>query len=87
VRKRYAAEVLTKAKIFVHTDSRVVERARAFHAAGIQPLDALHLASAMEAQADYFCMCDDRFLRRAKGVDTSPTTVVSPLELIAMVAT
>jgi hypothetical protein len=27
VRKRYAAEVLSKAKIFVHTDSRVAERA------------------------------------------------------------
>jgi predicted nucleic acid-binding protein len=85
VRKRYAAEVLSKAKIFVHTDSRVAERAQAFHEAGIQPLDALHLASAMEAQADYFCTCDDRLLRRAQGVDTSPTKVVSPLELIAEV--
>jgi predicted nucleic acid-binding protein len=52
VRKLYAAEVLAKAKSFVHPDSRVVERARAFHEAGMQPLDALHLASAMEAQAD-----------------------------------
>jgi predicted nucleic acid-binding protein len=85
VRKRYTAEVLSKAKIFVHSDGRVAERARAFHGAGIHPLDALHLASAMEAQADYFCTCDDRLLRRAQGVDTSPTKVVSPLELIAEV--
>jgi hypothetical protein len=38
VRKRYAAEVLSKAKIVIHTDSRVAERARVLHEAGIQPL-------------------------------------------------
>jgi predicted nucleic acid-binding protein len=48
-------------------------------------LDALHLASAIEAQADYFCTCDDRLLRRAKALDTSPTKVVAPIELIAEV--
>lgn len=31
---------------------------------------------------DYFCTCDDRFLKRAKEADTSQTKVVSPLELI-----
>jgi len=40
VRKRDAAEVRSKAKIFVHTDSRVVERARVLHEAGLYPLDA-----------------------------------------------
>ena len=85
VRKTYALEVLTKAKEFIPTDSRIEERARAFHAEGIKPIDALHLASALEAKADYFCTCDDRFLKRAKAVDTGQTKVVSPLELIAEV--
>jgi len=31
---------------------------------------------------NYFCTCDDRFLRRAKQMDTGKTKVVSPLELI-----
>ena len=52
---------------------------------GIKPVDALHLASAVEAKADYFCTCDDRFLKRAKAVDTGQTKVVSPLELITEV--
>jgi predicted nucleic acid-binding protein len=86
VRKRFAVEVLSKAKLFVHADSRVTARARAFHELGIKPLDALHLASAVEGKADYFCTCDDRFLNRAKTVDTLPTKVVSPLELIAEVS-
>ncbi len=82
VRKRYALDVLAKATLFVQTDHRVATRARTFHALGIKPLDALHLASAVEAQADYFCTCDDRLLRRAQSADTLQTKVVSPLELI-----
>jgi predicted nucleic acid-binding protein len=85
VRKRHALEVLAKATVFVQTDQRVEERARAFQALGLKPLDALHLASAVEAQADYFCTCDDRLLRRAHTADTLHTKVVSPLELIAEV--
>ena len=85
VRKRHALEVLAKASLFVPTDRRVEERARAFHALGLKPLDALHLAAAVEAQADYFCTCDDRLLRRGKTADTGRTKVVSPLELITEV--
>jgi len=44
-------------------------------------MDSLHLSSAIEAKADYFCTCDDRFLKRAKRLDTMPTEVFSPLEL------
>jgi predicted nucleic acid-binding protein len=82
VRKQYAFGVLAMARQFVLTDSQVEARARTFHTFGIKPLDALHLASAVEAQAEYLCTCDDRFLRRAQAVDTRPTKVVSPLELV-----
>lgn len=85
IRKRHAIGVLAKAKIFVRTDDRIEERARSLHATGIKPLDALHLASAMEPKVDYFCTCDDRFLKRATTAGTTPTRVVSPLELIAEV--
>ena len=85
VRKEYALKVLSKAAVFVHTESQIEERARTFLAEGIKPVDALHLASAVEAKADYFCTCDDRFLKRAKAVDTGQTKVVSPLELITEV--
>lgn len=85
VRKEYALKVLAKAVLFVPTDDEVVERTRRFQAEGIKPLDALHLASAVIGKADYFCTCDDRFLKRAKAVDTGQTKVVSPLELITEV--
>ena len=85
VRKEYALKVLTKATVFIQIDNQVEERARALQAEGIKPVDALHLASAVAAKADYFCTCDDRFLKRAKAVDTGQTKVVSPLELITEV--
>jgi predicted nucleic acid-binding protein len=85
VRKEYALKVVTKATVFIHTDDQVEECARAFQAQGIKPLDALHLASAVVAKAEYFCTCDDRLLKRAKAADTGQTKVGSPLELITEV--
>ena len=81
-RQEYALEVLSKAKTFVVLNEQMEKRAREFDALGIKPLDALHLASAEEAQADYFCTCDDKFLKRAKAVSGLKTRVVSPIELI-----
>ncbi|MEW5930001.1 MAG: PIN domain-containing protein [Gemmatimonadota bacterium] len=80
-RRSFTEEVLSKAKQAIEATTAVEQRARRFEAAGIKPLDALHLASAVEAGADYFCTCDDKFLRRAKLLDTGGTRVVSPFEL------
>ena len=87
VRKDYAAAVLSKAAAFAATDQDVEARAREFEATGMKPLDALHLASAVEAGADFFCTCDDRLLKRAREVETGRTRVVSPLELVVEVST
>ena len=81
-RQEYALNVIAKAKTFVMLDERVEKRAREFDALGIKPLDALHLASAEEACADYFCTCDVSFFRKAKSIPGLKTKVVSPIELI-----
>lgn len=49
---------------------------------GLKTLDALHLASASVAKVDYFCTCDDKFIKKAKTLDGLNTTVVSPTELV-----
>lgn len=74
--------VVSEVAVHIEADDQVVERAKVFQASGVSPLDALHLASAIQAEADFFCTCDDRLLRRARLVDTRRTKVVSPLELI-----
>jgi hypothetical protein len=52
-----------------------------FNQNGIRPLDALHLASAIDAGVDYYCTCDDTFLTKAKRQETGATTIVDPIEL------
>jgi predicted nucleic acid-binding protein len=81
-RLAYALDVLRHAQRFVRVSPEVERRARAYHEAGLKPLDALHLSCAVEAGADYFCTCDDRLLKRARAVHNGPPKVLSPLELI-----
>jgi predicted nucleic acid-binding protein len=81
-RKEYAFEVLHQAKIFIQINEEIEHRAKGLTEIGIKPLDALHLASAEQAQADYFCTCDDKFLKKAKSIHKLKTKIVSPIELI-----
>jgi len=82
VRREFGLGVLSKANEFINLSEMIEQRARVFEKAGIKPLDALHLASAEEAGTDYFCTCDDKFLKRAKRISDLKTRAVSPLELI-----
>ncbi|MER3435132.1 MAG: nucleic acid-binding protein [Leptolyngbya sp. ERB_1_1] len=85
-RRAYILEVLAKANVSIARSRSIEEWAQRFVKAGIKPLDALHLSAAIDAQADYFCTCDDRFLGRAKEAETSLVKVVSPLELVTEIA-
>ena len=53
-RQEYALEVLSKAKTFVTLSERVEKQPGEFETLGIKPLDALHLASAEDAQTVRF---------------------------------
>ena len=81
-RKKYAFEILAKAKIYIQVDDDVEKRAHELDKRSLKALDALHLALAEKAKADYFCTCDDKFLKKAKAFSDVKTQVVSPLELI-----
>ena len=87
VRREFATQAITKATEFMQSNDQVKGKAQMFVASGIKPLDALHLAFAVVAQANFFCTCDDRFLKKARSLDTSPTVVVSPVELVAELQT
>ncbi|RMF02740.1 MAG: nucleic acid-binding protein [Chloroflexi bacterium] len=79
IRRDFGLEVLSKAASVVTLNETVENRARAFGQIGLKALDALHVAS---AEADFFCTCDDRVLKKAKNIDDLSVPVVSPLELI-----
>jgi predicted nucleic acid-binding protein len=81
-RREYASTLLARAVVYVEATDEVIQRAIEISQARVAPLDSLHLASAIEGKADFFCTCDDKFLRRAKAIAGLSTKVVSPLELI-----
>jgi predicted nucleic acid-binding protein len=81
IRREYALEVVLKAKDFIAMNPKIEKRSREFVGLGIYFLDAVHLASAENARADYFCTCDDDFLKKARNIPNLKVKVVSPLEL------
>ena len=82
VRKEDALKILNLAKKTVELTSEIETLARGFGDYGIKALDALHLAFASFSKVDYFCTCDDKFLRKAKRVSKLNTKVASPTELV-----
>ncbi len=81
-RREYALDILSQTKIFVQLNEQIEKHAKKLTETGIKPLDALHLASAEQAQADYFCTCDDKFLKKAGYIKDLKAKVFSPIELI-----
>lgn len=81
IRRDYALEVVSKAKDFISMNSKIEKRSRELVDLGVHFLDAVHLASAENARADYFCTCDDGFLKKVRNIPNLKIKVVSPLEL------
>jgi predicted nucleic acid-binding protein len=81
IRKEYALEVVAKAKNYVNMNPKIEKRSRELVKFGIHFLDAVHMASAESAHVDYFCTCDDNFLKKAKRISDLKVKMVSPLEL------
>jgi predicted nucleic acid-binding protein len=81
-RKDDALAILKIGEETIELTAEVESLARKLRSSGLQPLDALHLASASIAKADYFCTCDDKFLRKARILEGLDTKVVSPTELV-----
>jgi predicted nucleic acid-binding protein len=60
-------------------DIHVQSRARVLAAAGLKPLDALHVACAEAASVDVFLTTDDRLLRTIHRTGVARMTVNNPL--------
>ena len=65
-RKEDAFAILKIAKEYVELSQEIETLARSFEASGLKPLDALHLAFASVSKVDYFCTCDDKFLKKTQ---------------------
>lgn len=81
-RRDYADSALAFAVRSVQINDSIERRASELVSHGIKPIDALHLASAEEAEADYFCTCDNPLLKKARASKGFKVEIVTPLELI-----
>lgn len=84
-RRTYCINILAKSSNFIELSGSIETLANTHSESGIKTLDALHLAAAVEGNVDYFCSCDDAFLKKAKVLETGLTKVVSVLELMQII--
>lgn len=65
-RKMRIKTYLSLAKAYVKFSDKVTERAKEIAGFGIRGIDALHIAMAEVANADYFVTCDDDIIKRVR---------------------
>jgi predicted nucleic acid-binding protein len=76
-RKSFVDSVMNLAAIYQNLNDNIVRRAQAIvHEYRLQPLDAVHIASAEAAQVDFFITCDYTVLKRYQG----SLHIVTPLQ-------
>lgn len=80
-RKIFAESLIAQAGETIALTDEIIKRAKELEQQGIKAIDALHLASAESLPVDFFCTCDDRFYRRAKGITSLTIIVLTPLAL------
>lgn len=70
------------ATIDVEPSSPLIASATHFQQIGIKPKDALHLACAVEAQADYFITTDDQIIK--KMPKEAAIKAINPLDFLIL---
>ncbi|WP_353258559.1 PIN domain-containing protein [Prochlorothrix hollandica] len=70
---------LDQATLYQPLTPPIIERARFLQTQGLKNFDALHVATAEAAQADYLLTCDRRLINRCK---TLTLAVINPVDYI-----
>lgn len=81
-RRSEAVAILALAKERLEITDEAEALAETLESRGINPMDALHLALASTAKADFFTTCDDKFLRKAQATTGLACKIISVLNLV-----
>ena len=84
-RRGQMAAILALANEYVEMTPGVEQLAASLEKSGIFPMDALHLALASTAGADFFATCDGKLLRKGPLLAKLECPVISLLDLAAEV--
>jgi predicted nucleic acid-binding protein len=85
-RRAEVLSVLTLATERLEISDDVEAAALVIEQSGISAMDAIHLALASEAKADYFCTCDDVLFRKAQALANLNCRVITLLGLVPEVS-
>lgn len=84
-RREWVNRVAQQSTVYQLVDETIQQRANDLAAANIKPLDALHVACAETAAADYFVTCDDRLIRRYQSLVSPKLVICNPPEFVRLV--
>ena len=85
-RRSEATAILTLASERLTLSDATEQLAESFAQAGLSAIDALHVALAEAAGANYFVTADDKLLRRAKSLQNLSVTPISLLGLVSEIS-
>ncbi|MEK6725371.1 MAG: PIN domain-containing protein [Deltaproteobacteria bacterium] len=79
---RTEIDMLSKiASEYVNMSDDILEAAKEMESVRIKPRDAVHLACAIKAKADWFLTCDDKLIRKARFIKDD-IIITNPLDFV-----
>ena len=82
-RRDKVEKILARAAVRIQLTDGSHKRGRELAEKAFKPLDALHISSAEQAEADVFISCDDHLLSNAKrNADIIEMHILNPIEFI-----
>jgi len=77
-RSTFVSLVLQKASCTQSVDADILSRSQEIEKCNIKGLDAVHIACAEKSKADFFITCDDKIIKRYKGL----VNVQNPIDFV-----
>lgn len=71
------------AKVDINETKTLLLTAKSLVGQGVKPKDALHVASAIEGNADYFLTTDDKILKKLSSL--AKIKVINPVDMIKVI--
>jgi len=75
-------DMLNISSEYIAYSEKIQKSAEQFENEGIMGMDALHLACAEMAKAEYFITCDDALLKRAEKIENMQIKTISVMEYV-----
>jgi len=76
-------ELMAKAQRKITVNAGTKRQAKVFETAGLNAMDALHLAAAIQGKVDFLITCDDSFLKKARKVTLDKAIkIMNPIDYV-----